>query len=145
MSTESLDLPRRITLAAGGRREIPLPSYAGSGNAWSATPVSGEDVAAVTVETEPPPPPVPIPGGGPPEPRLSSERAIVSGLRVGHARWRLELARAFGPRQPTAVTNIDIEVTPLPCSWAPDNGPGASGKSGVAGMAHCPCSSHGLG
>jgi len=110
VSVEVPGLPRRITVAAGGQHEIPLPSYAGSGNTWSATALSGEDVATVTVETGPPLPPAPVPGGGPPEPRLAAERAIVSGLRVGRAQWRLELARSFGPRHPVAVVDIDIEV-----------------------------------
>lgn len=112
MSVEIPGLPRRITVTAGDQHEIPLPSYAGSGNTWSAIAVSGEDAATVTMETGPARPPAPVPGGGPPEPRLAAERAIVSGLRAGRAHWRLELARSFGPRQPVAVVDIDIEVTP---------------------------------
>jgi len=104
-------LPQQVTVAVGGRHEIPLPSFSGSGNSWSVQAVSGADAATVTVETSPPPPPAAVPGTGPPEPRFAAERAIISGLRAGHARWRLELARSFGPRQPAALVDIDIEVT----------------------------------
>jgi hypothetical protein len=109
---EVTGLPRQLTLAAGGRLEIPLPSYAGSGNAWSASCLSGPDVAGVSVALGPPVPPAPVPGSGPPQPRLATEHAVVRGLRAGTARWRLELARSFGPRQPVATVDIDITVTP---------------------------------
>ncbi len=112
MSFEVPGLPRRITVAAGGQQEVALPSYAGSGNAWSATALTGEEVATVTVETGPRLPPADVPGGGPPEPRVAAERAIVRGLQVGQAQWRLALSRSFGPPEPTAVVDIDIEVTP---------------------------------
>jgi hypothetical protein len=105
-------LPRQLTLAAGGRLEVPLPSYAGSGNAWSAACLTGEGVATVSVTTGPRLPPTAVPGGGPPQPRLAAEQAVVRGLRAGRARWRLELSRSFGPRQPVATVDIDIEVTP---------------------------------
>jgi hypothetical protein len=105
-------LPGRLTVPVGGQHRIPLPSYAGSGNAWSATCLTGADVATVTVRTSPPPPPAPVPGGGPPEPRLATEVAVVHGLQAGTARWRLQLARPFGPPHPLATRDLDIEVTP---------------------------------
>jgi len=111
VNVELPGLPRQVTVAAGGRHEIPLPSFSGSGNSWSARAVSGADAATVTVRISPPPPPAAVPGTGPPEPRHAAERAVISGIRAGHARWRLELARSFGPRHPTAVVDIDIEVT----------------------------------
>jgi hypothetical protein len=112
VTVEIHGLPRRLSVAAGGQREISLPSYAGSGNAWSASCLTGEGVAAVAIQIGPQLPPAAVPGGGPPEPRLATEQAIIRGLRAGQSRWRLQLSRPFGPQEPTAAIDIDIEVTP---------------------------------
>jgi hypothetical protein len=111
MSIDLSGLPRRLTVVVGDRLEIALPSYLGSGNAWSASCLYGADIALVTVAMTPPDPTAAEPGGGPPEPRLATERAVVRGLAVGESRWRLTLARSFGPPHPTATYDLDIDVT----------------------------------
>ena len=112
MSIDLSGLPRRLTVAVGDRLEIALPSYLGSGNAWSASCLYGADVALVTVAMTPPDTTAAAPGGGPPEPRLATERAVVRGLTAGESRWRLTLARSFGPPEPTAIHDFDIDVSP---------------------------------
>src|SRR5206468_9835751 len=92
-------LPRDITVTVGGRSEIPLPSYAGSGNAWSVTRVAGGDVARVWLESGEPTGVLAGRGDGivePPALALAAERAVVSGLVPGAASWRPMLARPFG-------------------------------------------------
>src|SRR6266498_5034984 len=92
VSVEVPGLPRRITVTAGGQHEIPLPSYAGSGNTWSATAVSGEDVATVTVQTGPPLPPPPCRAEAPPShgspPNGPSFRACGLAALNGVWSWR---------------------------------------------------------
>jgi hypothetical protein len=105
-------LPTTLTLKVGDRVEVPLPSYAGSGNAWSVSCIKGLDVAQVRLESGPLPPPSP-PGAGTSEPpplMLAGERAVVSGLAPGEATWWLVLARSFGPPTPTAVHDLQITV-----------------------------------
>jgi hypothetical protein len=107
-------IPTLLTLAPGGQTQLVLPSYTGSGNVWSARPLSGEQIADVRVETvlaSPPADRVVPPGGGPPEPVLAGERLVVHGLNVGTARWLLTLSRSFGPPEPTATAELEIIVT----------------------------------
>ena len=117
MTVDLSDLPRKITLGVGDRLEIPLPSYSGSGNAWSVTGLSGQEIAQVSVEPAEAPAVPPSPGDGtaePPDLVLVPDRAVVSGLAAGEAIWRLVLARSFGPSTPTAVHNLHVTVVAAP-------------------------------
>ncbi|HEY7035539.1 MAG TPA: hypothetical protein VH482_29635 [Thermomicrobiales bacterium] len=117
MSIDLSALPRHVTVAVGGRREIPLPSYAGSGNAWSATPVSGEEVARVSVELGGAPAAPMRPADGTAEPPalvMVPEVAVVVGLARGEATWRLVLARSFDPAHPTATHELRVTVVDNP-------------------------------
>ena len=117
MTVDLSGLPRHVTLAAGGAMELPLPSYANSGNAWSATCVRGEGVAQVSVELgEAPVVPTP-PGDGTAEPpplMLVPERAVVRALACGEATWRLVLARSFDPSRPAATHDLEVTVVAVP-------------------------------
>ena len=110
MSVDLSALPRSITVKVGERAEIALPSYAGSGNRWSARCMGGK-AAEVRVEVEAIPPPPPGDGTGPPPPlRLAPEKAVVLGLAPGEAAWRLELSRPFGVREPAATHELRVTV-----------------------------------
>lgn len=114
MGIDLSGLPSQLTVAVGGQTQLVLPSYAGSGNAWSAACLWGERVADVRVETISAGPPRDrsvTPGGGPPEPVLAGERIVVNGLAEGSARWLLTLSRPFGPPEPAATFELDIVVT----------------------------------
>lgn len=106
-------LPRRVTVAVGGASEIPLPSYAGSGNIWSAVCVNGRGVAQVSMELGERPE---IPATSrdvtvePPSIILIPELAIVYGLTAGEATWELVLARPFDPSKPAAVHDLQVTV-----------------------------------
>ena len=115
MTIDVGDLSRPVTVAVGDCVELPLPSYSGSGNAWSAECLFGRDVARVVIMLKPPPTPA-RPGSGPPEPTLAAERVVVRGLSVGTAHWRLLLGRSFGPRTPTATADVEIIVIAAPAS-----------------------------
>jgi hypothetical protein len=113
MTIDLLGLPRRISLSIGERLEIPLPSYVGSGNTWSARCLRGEDVARVSVLLGDLPPTPPMQADGvvePPALVLVPEFAVVEGLACGEANWRLSLARSFDPSNPAAVHDLDITV-----------------------------------
>jgi hypothetical protein len=114
MKVDISGLPRRITLAAGDRAEIPLPSYAGSGNAWSVSCIRGQEVASVELGTAEvsPIPTGPRDGTAEPPPlALVQERAVVVGLARGVAVWRLLLARSFDvPGEPAAALDFEITV-----------------------------------
>ena len=98
MHIDLRDLPRRLTLAAGDQVTLTLPSFLGSGNAWSAHCESGADVALVSIAMEPPSPSSVTTGMlGPPEPSIATELAIVRAVAPGTARWWLHLARSFAP------------------------------------------------
>jgi hypothetical protein len=116
MSGDLSGLPRHITLRVGERAEVPLPSYAGSGNSWSAIRLSDSGVADVSVEfTEASPPPSASLTDGTAEPPplfLVPERAVVSALAPGKARWQLVLARPFASSPPTAVHEFQVTVLP---------------------------------
>jgi hypothetical protein len=117
MSIDLSALPRRVTLAVGARTEIPLPSYAGSGNTWSASCVRGADVARVSVElgAAPPTPARPADGTAEPPPLgYVPERAVVVALARGDALWRLALARSFGPPDPAATHELAVTVVDFP-------------------------------
>ena len=115
MTIDVGDLSRPVTVAVGDCVELPLPSYSGSGNSWSAECLSGKNVARVLIMMDPPPAPA-RPRSGPPEPALAAERAVVHGLSVGTAHWRLALARDFGPRTPTATADVEVIVIAAPAS-----------------------------
>lgn len=113
MTIDLSSVPRHVTLAVGESLAIPLPSYSGSGNAWSATCVRGDAVAQVSVEVGgAPPAPDAGSGGAPPQLMLADELAVVRGLASGDAVWTLVLARSFGPPTPTATHDIEVTVAP---------------------------------
>ncbi len=117
MTLDLSALPRKVTLAVGDRTEIPLPSYSGSGNTWSVTGISGWEVAHVSVEPAAAPVVPPSPGDGTAEPpalMLVPDRAVVSGLALGEASWRLVLARPFGPSTPIAAHDLQVTVVATP-------------------------------
>jgi len=105
-------LPDRVEIAVGQQRDLELPSYAGSGNAWSVACLSGCDTAQARVELRPDavPRPVARAGEGPPAPFLVPEVLTIRGLRPGRSRWKLTLARDFAPRPPTAEHELDVDV-----------------------------------
>ncbi len=115
MTVDLSGLPRRVRVAVGERAEIGLPSFAGSGNVWTAEPVGSPAtaVAAVAVRTDPAArAPVRDPGGEPPSSYAAPVVAVVAGRMPGTARWRLVLARPFAPRPPTAVHELTVDVHP---------------------------------
>jgi hypothetical protein len=114
MMVDVADVPKRFELAVGERAAIELPSYSGSGNAWSVSCLSGETVAAVTIEVGPGP--RSAPGGNesetePPTPAVVRERAVVVGLSPGSARWLITLSRSFSPEPPSANIELTIRVS----------------------------------
>jgi hypothetical protein len=127
MGIDLSGFPARLLVAPGGETQLVLPSYAGSGNVWSAHPVSDEPIAEVRVETvlaSPRADPVVPPGGGPPEPVLAGERLVVKGLNEGTTRWLLTLSRPFGPPDPTATVEVEIVVIHIQSRRVPPlNGP----------------------
>ena len=113
MTLDFPDLPRSIELTVGDRTEIPLPSYAGSGNIWSAKFISGQGVCQVAVVLGYPPVASGLPAGGMTEPPplvLVPERAVVSGLAPGEAIWRLVLGRPFNSFELTAAHDLEVTV-----------------------------------
>lgn len=113
MTIDLSNLPRHITLAAGERIVIPLPSYANSGNTWSATCVRGHGIAQVAVELGEPPVTADLQGDGTAEPpplMLAPEQAVVSGLAGGEAVWQLVLSRSFGSAPAAAAHELRITV-----------------------------------
>jgi len=107
------DLPRHVSVTVGGRVEIPLPSYAGSGNTWTALCSRGEEVADVLVELgESPAPPTPSADGTaePPLLALTPETAVVRGRSPGEATWQLVLSRPFGPSTTAATHELQVTV-----------------------------------
>jgi hypothetical protein len=112
MTIDLSTLPQRVTIAVGGRRDIALPSYAGSGNRWSARCIGGGEVGEVRIESGDAPSRPPGDGTAePPPPMLAAETAVVLGIAEGEATWRLELARSFGPRVPAATHDLCVIVT----------------------------------
>ena len=109
-------LPKHVTLTVGERIELPLPSYAGSGNAWSATCIRGLGVADIAVAmghsaSADAAPTLPVDGTAePPALMLVPERAVVRGLACGEAIWHLVLARSFDPARATATHVLQIAV-----------------------------------
>lgn len=113
MTIDLSSVPRHLTLAVGESLAIPLPSYAGSGNAWSATCVRGEAVAQVSIALAGAPPAPGMAGNGaaePPQLMLADEQAVVRGMASGDALWTLVLARTFGPPVPTATHDVEVTV-----------------------------------
>jgi hypothetical protein len=117
MNIDLSALPTRITLRVGDRVVVALPSYADSGNAWSATCLRGHEAAQVVVRTDVPRSAADGRGDGrsePPPLYVVSEHAVVSGLSPGEATWRIVLARSFGPPQEAAAHEIRVTVTEEP-------------------------------
>ncbi len=101
-------LPRTVTVAVGSREELPLPSYAGSGNQWSARCIEGA-AARVWVEVGAAPTTAASPDAEPPTIALAPEKAVILGVAPGKAKWQLVLARSFDAAV-TAVREIDVRV-----------------------------------
>lgn len=113
MTVDLSNLPQHIRLAVGGRIVIPLPSYANSGNTWSAVCVRGHGIAQVSIELGEFPIMADSRGDGTAEPpplMLTPEQAVVSGLAGGEAVWQLVLSRAFGPAQAAAAHYLRVTV-----------------------------------
>jgi hypothetical protein len=113
MTIDLSGLPRRVSLTIGERIVIPLPSYADSGNTWSAMCLGGEEVARVTVKLGnlPPLPPALADGVAEPPPlMLAPEFAVVEGLACGETTWRLVLARSFDRSNPAAEHDLEVTV-----------------------------------
>lgn len=115
MTTDLSSLPSHCVVKPGGQARLPLPSYAGSGNAWSAVCVSSPHVADVTVVVGA----VPSTDGGrrdgvsePPPMQLAGESLVVKGRVPGLAVWRLVLARSFGAREVAAEHELHVAVEP---------------------------------
>ncbi len=114
MSVDLSALPRRVRVAVGAVVEVPLPSFAGSGNLWTARPADDPataQAAEVTVRTEPAAVPSGEVGGEPPSSYSTPVVAVVTGRSPGAARWLLVLARPFAPDPPTAVHELTIDVS----------------------------------
>jgi hypothetical protein len=113
MTVDLSDLPRHVTLVVGGRAEIPLPSYANSGNSWSAVCMGGQGVADVSIVFGKADPLPGSPGNGTSEPPPLTqvpEIAVAYGVVRGNASWRLVLARQFDPSGPTASHDLEVTV-----------------------------------
>jgi hypothetical protein len=114
MNVDLAALPRHVTLKVGEQRVIVLPSYANSGNAWSAACLRGHGTAQVAVGLDEPRLAADARGDGraePPPLYVVREHAVVSGLASGEATWRLVLSRSFGPPQEAAAHELRITVT----------------------------------
>lgn len=93
--------------------EFPLPSFADSGNNWSAECLSGHGVASISVELGDASHLSLAPGDGiaePPSIVLVPERAVICGLSCGEATWQMVLARSFSSSTPTATYNLLVTV-----------------------------------
>jgi len=115
VSVDLSALPRRVTVQVGEVVEVPLPSFAGSGNLWTARPAdqpgaAGAAVVSVRTEAAAAAPSSPA-GGEPPSSYSSPVVAVVDGRAPGSTRWLLVLARPFAPDTPTAVHELDVDVS----------------------------------
>ena len=113
MTVDLTSLPQHVTLAVGERKVISLPSYANSGNTWSATCVRGQGIVQLSVELGESP--ARENSGGsrtavPPPLTLTPEYAVVLGLANGEAVCQLVLSRTFGPRQVAASHELRLTV-----------------------------------
>ena len=116
MSIDLSKLPQQLTLATGERIVIPLPSYADSGNNWSASCLYGHGIAEVSIVLCKTTLRSDAPGDGSAEPpplMLVPEQVVVSGLAVGEALWQLVLSRSFGSTRVAASRNLQITVHAL--------------------------------
>jgi hypothetical protein len=122
VTAELSSLPRRLVVQAGDLIEIPLPSFAGSGNQWMPSLISAPDIADVAVEIRHPESLNDQTGGGtrePPGAFVAPEVLKVHGLRPGLTRWKITLSRPFAPDPPTAEREIEILVK-KPTVWRSD-------------------------
>jgi len=116
MSVDLSNLRQHVTVAVGERVVIPLPSYANSGNSWSAICVCGHGIADVFVKLGNSPAIADSQGDDTAEPpplMVVPEQAVVSGLTSGEAVWQLTLSRSFGPAQVTASHDLMVTVTAI--------------------------------
>ena len=90
MTIDLSGLPRRVSLTIGERIVIPLPSYADSGNTWSAMCLGGEEVARVTVKLGDLPPLPPALADGVAEPPPTHARSRIRRGRRS-CMWRDDL------------------------------------------------------
>lgn len=114
MTIDISNLPQHVILAVGERIVIPLPSYANSGNTWSATCLHGHGTAQLSIEVGELPVIADLRGDGisePPPLMLAPEQAIVYGLVRGDAVWKLVLSRSFGPAETSISHDLQITVT----------------------------------
>lgn len=113
VTVDLTSLPQHITLTVGERKVILLPSYANSGNTWSATCVRGHGLVQLSVKLGESPMTVESQGSGTAEPPplvLTPEYAVVIGLASGEAVYQLVLSRTFGPTQVVASHELQITV-----------------------------------
>lgn len=109
--TDLSALPPAVTLPVGGRVLVRLPSYSGSGNAWSARCLDGSGVADLQVQVGPATQEgYALPPDEPPDAAPAPETLVVEGVEVGEARWQLVLARSFAPAAPTATHELRVTV-----------------------------------
>jgi hypothetical protein len=99
-------IPARIELAAGESYRLALPSAAGGGYTWEATPAGG-DPGASRVELEVGPVP---PQGEQPTSALAPVTLIAAGLSPGRAVWRLRLVRVWQPARPLVDRLLEVVV-----------------------------------
>ena len=113
MTVELHGLPDPVSVAVGEQAVVPLPSYAGAGLDWSATAVSGAEVADVRVEIGSLPETGRPDGTSEPPPMaLAAESLVVAGRTEGTGVWHLRLARSFDPDHPAAELDLTVEVRP---------------------------------
>ncbi|MBL8329094.1 MAG: hypothetical protein JNJ71_09605 [Rubrivivax sp.] len=106
-------LPARLLLQPEEARQLPLPGFLGSGNAWSVAVEGTHGVVEARVRLDPLPRPAPPSSTGtdaPPDPQQAAEILQLLARRRGRAVLHLVLARAFGPRSTLAEHWIEIEV-----------------------------------
>lgn len=112
MTIDISNLPQHVILAVGERIVIPLPSYANSGNTWSATCLYGHGIAQLSIEVGELSVITDLRGDGisePPSLMLAPEQVIVYGLASGDAVWKLVLSRSFGSAE-TSISH-DLQIT----------------------------------
>lgn len=99
-------IPAHIELAAGESYRLALPSAAGGGYTWEATPAGG-DPGAGRVELELGPVP---PQNEQPTSALAPVTLVAAGLSPGRAVWRLRLVRVWQPATPLVDRLLEVVV-----------------------------------
>lgn len=113
MTIDTGGLPTHVSLAVGEERALPLPSYAGAGLDWTATPLSETDMAEIRIDIGSLPATTQRTDGTtePPPMAIAPERLVIIGRAVGVTTYRLRLARTFDPDHPAAEHDLTVEVT----------------------------------